>query len=115
VVLVLLIVLMVAASQAVSRALPVELPQASSGEQATKTPLSITVDATGALFLDGEPISKDALRARLGQEREARERGALIAADGEVSHRVVVAVIDVLRSVGITRFGINVSPAELSP
>lgn len=115
VVLVLLIVLMVTAVHAVSRALPMELPKASTGETKATAPLAISIDATGALYLDGKALSSEELRTRVRQRSGAREASALIAADGGAAHRMVVAVIDLLRGEGITRFGINVAPEDLKP
>lgn len=114
VVLVLLIILMVTASYTVSKALPLELPKAASGESSAPAPLAVSVDAAGKLYLGGEALSKDALRERLRREA-TRGRSAVIAADGAVPHRAVVGVIDLLRTQGITQFAINVAPEELGP
>jgi biopolymer transport protein ExbD len=114
VVLVLLIILMVTASYTVSKALPLELPRASSGENAENVPLAISVDASGTLHLAGKALSKDELRQHLRGEARP-ERSAIIAADGAVPHRVVVGLIDLLRVEGITQFAINVAPEELAP
>lgn len=115
VVLVLLIIVMVSASHAVSQAIPMELPKASSGESQETGPLAISIDAVGALYLNGEALSKTELRNRVRQESAEQERSVLIAADGEAAHRFVVGVIDLLRGEGITHFAINVAPEELGP
>src|SRR6188768_3016527 len=96
VVLVLLIVLMLSASYSVSRSLPMQLPKAASGEASKSTPLAISVDRAGALYLDGKAISKPELRGRVRQHA-ASDTSALIAADGAAEHRAVVGVIDLLR------------------
>jgi biopolymer transport protein ExbD len=114
VVLVLLIIVMVSASHAVSQALPMVLPKASSGESQQQGPLAISIDARGALYLNGEALSKAELRNRVRQEK-AEDTSALIAADGAVAHRSVVGVIDLLRGEGVTRFAINVAQEELRP
>jgi biopolymer transport protein ExbD len=114
VVLVLLIILMIAASSAVSRALPMDLPKASTGQPTERRPLAISIDAAGALFLDGEPLSREQLRQRVKQ-RSGSEASALIAADGAARHRAVVGVIDLLRAEGVTKFAINVVPEDLLP
>lgn len=113
VVLVLLVILMVTATYLVARTIPVDLPKAQTGEAST-SPLSITLDASGALYLDGSRVSKSELRARIG-ERRRREPGAraVIAADGSLAHRAVVSLVDLLRSEGITQFAINVDPSDL--
>ncbi len=113
VVLVLLIVLMVAASYTVSQALPMNLPKAKTG-QTESTSLAISVSADGQLFLDGAPLSKDALQKRVREERAKSEVNALIAADGEAEHKFVVQLIDMIRAEGVTKFAINVAPEDLS-
>lgn len=114
VVLVLLIVLMVAASYTVSKALPMDLPKASTGES-ENTSLAISVDAKGGLFLDGEKLSAESLRSRVRVEKSKGDVSALIAADGGAQHRFVVRVIDMIRSEGVTKFAINVAPEDLKP
>jgi biopolymer transport protein ExbD len=115
VVLVLLIVLMVAASYTVSQALPVELPEARTGESTPSAPLAITIDANGVVHLDGNQLSRDALRDRVRQYRVQGGKNAIVAADGATAHRAVVGLIDLLRSEGVSQFAINVAPADLSP
>ena len=110
VVLVLLIVLMVTAQYVASQAIPMELPRASSGESQKEAPLAISIDASGAIFLDGVRLSKPELQQRVHGRAGGSERTALIAADGGAQHRAVVSVIDVLRSEGITKLALNVAP-----
>lgn len=113
VVLVLLVVLMVTATYLASKAIPVDLPAAATGE-ANAAPLSVSVDKGGQLFLDGTALDEAELarrvRARRNQDPELR---AVIAADGSVSHRLVVRVIDLLRRENVIRFAINVNPDDL--
>jgi biopolymer transport protein ExbD len=113
VVLVLLIVLMLSASYSVSRSLPMQLPKAATGDPMATTPLSISVDRAGALYLNGKALSKAELRSAVRQSHAPGDQSALIAADGAVEHRAVVGVIDLLRAEGVTRFAINVAPEEL--
>jgi biopolymer transport protein ExbD len=116
VVLVLLIVLMLTASYTVSRALPVQLPTASTGEASASTTLAISVSAAGHLYLDGAAVSKQALGAELRKRAKSGQRyTAVIAADGGAQHRSVVGVLDELRRAGVTQFAINVAPEERAP
>lgn len=115
IVLVLLIALMVAATHAVSQALPMELPKAKSGEPGEAGPLAISIGAGGELYLNGKHASREELRARARRESSRDGASALIAADGSASHREVVAVIDLLRTEGVTRFAINVAPEDAAP
>ena len=112
VVLVLLIILMVTASYIVSKAIPMELPNAGSGEMASSV-LAISVDREGVLYLDGERISERELERAAGRAGQRPDARAIIAADGSVPHRRVVRVIDLLRKSGVAKFAINVNPEEL--
>lgn len=113
VVLVLLVVMMVTATYIASRSIPVDLPSGKTGE-AAQAPLAISVDKAGAIYLDGTKLDEPLLRARLASARSKnKELRAVIAADGNVSHRQVVRVIDLLRQEHIVRFGINVNPDDL--
>ena len=112
VVLVLLVILMVTAQFVAQQTLPIELPSAGTGESTPHT-ASISVDERRALYLDGEAIAEDALRARLSAlRRDDPELQAVIAADGRVDYQRVVDVMDLLRGLGITRFAFNVDPTE---
>lgn len=115
VVLVLLIILMVTASYIVSKSIPMELPQAASGEQDTQPrTITVSIDSTGQLFLDAEAVTRDELRRRVREYRRGNDEArAVIAADGRVSHAQVVQVIDLLRQERVSRFAINVDPRDL--
>ncbi len=108
IVLVLLIIFMVTATYIVSRAIPVDLPKASSGEDITTT-LALTLTKTGDLYLDGRKVDEAAVkRAIASAQRGNRETRAVIAADKEVSHGRVVHIIDLVRRQGVSRFAINI-------
>lgn len=112
VVLVLLVILMVTATYLVARTIPVDLPKAATGE-ASVSPLAITLDARGKIYLDGVAVDRDELRRRIQRRRqEAPDTRAVIAADGNLAHRVVVSLVDLLRVEGITQFAINVDPSD---
>lgn len=112
IVLVLLIVLMVTSSYLVNKAISVELPKAATGET-TDTSMSISLDQTGKLYLDGVAIEAPALQQRVRAAHEGNpDVKAIISADGRVHHSEVVAVIDLLRSEKVTKFAINTSPID---
>jgi len=113
VVLVLLIVLMVAASYTVSQSLPLDLPRAKSG-QTENTALAISIDEKGQLYVDGAAASEEQLIARVRQQKSAQDVSVLLAADGRTQHKSVVRIMDVLRVEGVTKFAINVAPEDLT-
>jgi biopolymer transport protein ExbD len=115
VVLVLLIILMVTAQYAAEKdSIPMDLPQAQSGDTAVPSTLSVSIDKDGQFFLNAEQLDYDALRIKVraahGKDVDTR---AVIAADGRVSHAQVIKVIDLLRQEKVTKFAINVRPEDL--
>ena len=114
IVLVLLIILMVTASYIVSKSIPMDLPNASTGEEGPPRTLTVSIDQEGQLYLDAETITWEQLRTRATRfAREETEPRAVIAADRRVSHGEFIRVVDLLRGAGITRYAINVSPEDL--
>jgi len=113
VVLVLLIILMVTATAIVAKTIPMDLPEAATGEQ-TSTTLAVSVDKAGKLYLDAVPISEAKLRTALQAARKkSKEVRAVIAADGSLAQAKVIHVIDLLRQEKVTKFAINVRPGEV--
>ena len=112
IVLVVLIIFMVTATAIVRQAIEVKLPEAATGATADDTSLAITIDANNAWYLDGEPVTTEALRVALRAARA--EKGekvvCLLAADHTVQHDEVVRLIDVVKQEGIAKFAINVDP-----
>jgi biopolymer transport protein ExbB len=111
VVLVLLVALMVAATEISARSMSVELPRAATGEDAHPRTLPITLDASGGLFLDGKPITEDALVAAARDAHAVdKDVHATLAADGRVPHARVVRVMDLLRREDVVHFALQVAP-----
>ncbi|ABS25081.1 biopolymer transporter ExbD [Anaeromyxobacter sp. Fw109-5] len=107
--LVLLIIFMVTASYIVKEGIEVDLPRAAHGGETVGPTLAFAIDRDGKLYLDGQPVGRDAaraaVRAALARSAEAR---ALIGADRAVPHGEVVSVIDLVKSEGLTRFAIQI-------
>ena len=110
--LVLLVILMVTATYIAAQTIPLDLPKAATG-QSTTTTLAISVDEAGKTWLEGVPVDREALRTSVRKSRaEHPDTRAIIAADGAARHRMVVAVIDLLRQEGVSEFAINVQPND---
>jgi biopolymer transport protein ExbD len=111
VVLVLLVALMVSATDLASQSIGVELPRAATGTDSPPKTLVITLDAEGRTLLDGQALDDEALRAKI-HEAFARdpEVRAILAADGRVAHARVVRVVDLLRQEKVARFALEVKP-----
>jgi biopolymer transport protein TolR len=113
--LVLLIIFMLTAHLLARRAIEVELPRASQSTEAPPTTLAITLQADGALLLNDQPVTPAALRAAIAAAvaRDPKTQ-AIVAGDKRVSHGRVVWVLDTVKALGVTRFAIQIDPAQLT-
>ncbi len=111
IVLVLLIIFMLTANLIAKPSIEVELPEASTGEAAEPTTVALTLTRDGSLYLNGTPTDEAALRSYLPQVAKSDPKvQAIIAADKEVTHGRVVWLIDLIRTLGIYKFALNIDP-----
>jgi biopolymer transport protein ExbD len=109
VVLVLLIIFMITAPVIYQSAIKVKLPQAKSGEELEKSPLSFTINQAGDLSWGQDRVEWDAVSPKLAQlGASASEQTAVISADQATAHGTVIKLMDLLRQAGVTRFALNV-------
>ena len=98
-----------------SESLPVNLPQSQTSDIQQTAQITVTVEASGQLFLNQQPIQLAALADEVRQlQRDRAEALVTINADREVSHGIVVSVMDELRQVEGTRLGIATESPERS-
>lgn len=110
--LVLLIIFMVTATYIVAQSIPVDLPEAGTGEDVVTT-FAIALTTDGQMFLDGEKRDEAGIRAKIRKAREKNEDiRIVIAADKAVTHGRVVRVIDLIRKEGVAKFAINIDAEE---
>jgi biopolymer transport protein ExbD len=113
--LVLLIIFMVTAKlvMAPSSALPMTLPKATNGE-AVQVVFSISLTKDGNAFIDGKPAANDeAIKARAADElAQHPDLRAVIQADGDVPHKRVIHVMDLLSQAHVTQIAFGVVPEE---
>ena len=108
--LVLLIIFMVTTSYIIKEAIEVDLPRAASGGELVGPTLAFAIDKAGALYLDGQPVTREAARSAVrGALRKNPEARALIGADKAVPHGEVVDLIDLVKGEGLTRFAIQIA------
>jgi biopolymer transport protein TolR len=117
VMLVLLVIFMVTAKLVVApeTALGVQLPKAASGE-AVQAIFSIQLTRQGGTFVNGHALEGDgALLAQAAQELAAHpDLRAVIQADGEVPHKRVIHVMDLLSQSHLTNIAFAVDPQVAS-
>jgi biopolymer transport protein ExbD len=84
-----------------SEGLSVNLPKAKTSEiQQQKTPITITIDSQGNIFLNRTPIQLELIIEQLGPllPPDNQSTVVIINADEKVNHGRVIAVMDKLRS-----------------
>ncbi len=95
-------------SMAVHHALPVALPVSTTAPLDKQVNLSVTVDRSGAVFVDQMPVAleqlADTLRIKAGS---AREPSVLLFADNQITYQILYNVIDQIKMAGIDRLSLE--------
>ena len=114
--LVLLIIFMLTAHLIARQVIEVQLPKAAQASSVSPTTLAVTLTREGRMFLNGTPASPEVLRAAI-QTAVAKDpkTQVIVAGDKNVSHGRVVWVLDLVKSLGVTSFAIQIDPAGLTP
>ena len=94
--------------------LPIVLPTASAtftATQAAADPLVIGIDARGAVFLEGQAVTLQALHDRL-REQAARAPARPVRIDGDrhAEYQAVVNVLDLCQFEGLTHVSMHTRP-----
>ena len=108
VVLVLLIIFMVTAPF-LQGGLDVDLPKVSAQGLDMREGIALTVDPTGAIYLDKKPVALADL-ARALEAMNASGRPVFLRADQKVPYGVVAQVIGRARAAGVTDLGLVTEP-----
>jgi biopolymer transport protein ExbD len=112
--LVLLIIFMLTAHLIARQVIEVQLPKAAQAASVSPTTLAVTLTREGRMFLNGIPATPEALRAAI-QSAVAKDAKTqvIVAGDKNVSHGRVVWVLDLVKSLGVTSFAIQIDPTGL--
>jgi biopolymer transport protein ExbD len=112
VMLVLLVIFMVTATYIVAQSIPVDLPEAGTGEEVVTT-LAITITEDGTYYLDGQRVDEAKIKRTITRTRQDNpDVRVIIAADQRLAHGRVVHVIDLVRKLGVAKFAINIDAEE---
>jgi biopolymer transport protein ExbD len=112
VMMVLLVIFMVTATYIVAQSIPVDLPEAGTGEDVVTT-LAITITEEGQLYLDGEKMDESKVSTQISRAKKSDpDLRVIIAADRRIAHGEVVHVIDMVRKLGVAKFAINIDAEE---
>ena len=109
--LVLLIIFMVTARYISEPSIGVSLPRSSSSSsgKATERNVFLTINETHQIYLNNSPVEQGKLGESIREMLKKRpDLNLIVRADKSVSHGEVIAVLDEVRSQGVTEFGIAV-------
>ena len=89
------------------KALAVQLPQAQSASAPAQLPLIMTLDEEGHITIDNKPVSIQESATIMKQHMQENANAAVVLqADKRTAHGQVVAVMDMLKTSGVTRLSI---------
>jgi len=95
-------------SMAVHRGMPVDLPISSTVKVDKKLIISVTIDGRGQIFLDKKAVALKELAEKLrGYTRENPIPGVLLFADKNLPYQQLFAVIDQIKTAGISRISLQ--------
>jgi biopolymer transport protein ExbD len=109
--LVLLIIFMVMTPFLMKSQIKVNLPGSQSAQQITQDDktVDIQVQADGAIFLEGKKIAAgDLEKALSGKVHDPKNQAVMIEADKKAAFEHVVAVMGVVKKMGVTKMGVGV-------
>ena len=108
VMLVLLIIFMVTAPF-LQGGLDVDLPKVSAQGLDMREGITLTIDPSGAIYMDKEPVQLEEL-GRVLEAKDAASRPVFLRADQKVPYGVVAQVIGRARAAGVTDLGLVTEP-----
>jgi biopolymer transport protein ExbD len=116
IVLVLLIVFMIVVPAIVNNpSIKVELPKAAQGDDTLKSTVALTLQREAAggysLYFNGIKTEEAEVRVKIPQLlAENKNLQAIIAADRGISYGDVVHIVDLVKTLGVTKFALNTDP-----
>lgn len=102
-----LLVIFIIMCTASVQGIKVNLPKASSAATLESNTKAITIDDTGQVYYEAFPVSMTELEDRLRlQNAQTPDFPVVVKGDGAVQYARVVEVLDLLRRLDITKFGL---------
>ena len=111
--LVLLIIFMVTTPMIMRPSINVNLPKAASSDQSAPGELAIVIAKSGQMQANGKDVNDETLKQMAVQLIQTKpEAQAMISADKETPHGVVINAIDIVKGAGIRKFAINIEKKQ---
>jgi biopolymer transport protein ExbD len=106
--LVLLIIFMVTANFVNDMGVKVQLPKAAAADINPTPALTVTVGKDGKIFLMGQKVDLNGLKANMVREAQLNPGvRVVVAADETLIYKNVVAILDSIKSAGVTRVALS--------
>lgn len=108
IILVVLIIFMVTAPALVKPSVKLDLPESASGDATEPSLFQVAITADGRVLVNNEDVDENLARSRAESEAKINpDVHAIIAADRDTPHGIVVEVMDWLKSSGIKNFAVT--------
>jgi biopolymer transport protein TolR len=108
-----LLIIFIIVAPMLEQGIDITLPTAEPKRIDMTSVLTISVSENERVYLEGQRVTTEELRERLANVYAAREDVAvLVKADTDLRYGTVVEVLDVVRSVGITRLAMATRPSS---
>jgi biopolymer transport protein ExbD len=106
--------MLVSLNLASAKSIAVSLPVAQTASPENKpNTLSISVDATGGVFLDKAPIGRNELKAELRNRHALQpDLRVVISGDTDSRHGAMISVLDSVRAAGIQAVAFSTRPDD---
>jgi len=109
VVLVLLVIFMVTAPMMMKQTMDLTLPKARTSDARSAETLGLVITKAGQVLVNGKASSLEGLESEIKLAVGANpEIQAVISADLDITHGLVVQVIDAVRQAGVVKFALEV-------
>ncbi len=111
IILVILIIFLIVAQVVGPQVFQVKLPKAVHGEAPPTRPVTVYLDQSGRMALNGYPVQEEGLIRSIKTWVEINpELQVIISGDEKVFHGKVVHILDTLKGLRVTRLAIHVQP-----
>lgn len=109
IILVVLIIFMVTAPMITQNSLDINLSKASTASKLKDAQINVGISAEGKIQLNGKNVTSEELSFNIEAFKQKQQHArAIISADKNVPHGLVVTVIDAIKSGGVDNFAIMV-------
>jgi len=109
----LLIFFMVTTTFLSQPAIKLDLPTAKNSDTVRQSPVVISVDRGGRVFLNDEPMELELLGAALVRRlAESDSKVVVLKADTQVTHGAVIRVLDIVKGAGVKKLVVSTTPGK---